>query len=181
MKKKDEDAFLKSVLGASPIRKKNRVKKEIATVKHSILNKNFEKKTKIIPQKIEVKNETSKSFYILEKSSINKKLKKGKIPINKKIDFHGLSVLEAEELFLDTVVSCYNQSLRCILFVTGKGILKKSKSENNNTKLYYGKIRENFLIWTAKTEIQKYILSLEQAGIEYGADGAFFVYLRKKN
>ena len=29
--------------------------------------------------------------------------------------------------------------------------------------------------------LQKYILSVEQAGIEYGADGAFYVYLRKKN
>ena len=48
-------------------------------------------------------------------------------------------------------------------------------------KLYYGKIRENFFMWTSKSEVQKFILSVEQAGIEYGADGAFFVYLRKNN
>ena len=31
-----------------------------------------------------------------------------------------------------------------------------------------------------KQELQKFILSFEQAGFEYGADGAFFVYLRKQ-
>ena len=107
-------------------------------------------------------------------------LKKGKIPINKKIDFHGLSVIDAETLFLETIKTCYKKNLRCLLFITGKGVLKKDKEETLETKLYYGKIRNNFFSWIKKSELQQYILSVEQASIEYGADGAFFVYLRKQ-
>ena len=61
-----------------------------------------------------------------------------------------------------------------------KVINKKNKNDNENTQLYYGKIRKNFFIWVKKTEIQKYILSVEQANIQHGADGAFFVYLKKE-
>ena len=180
MKKKDEEAFLKSIFGTSPIKKKDRIEKKAPKEKNKFIKKNYEKKTNSIFEEASVKKEKPKSFFILEKGAINKKLKKGKIPIDKKIDFHGLSVLSAEELFLHTVISCYNKNLRCILFVTGKGIMKKNTNNNENLKLYYGKIRKNFFTWINKTEVQKYILSVEQAGIEYGADGAFFVYLRKK-
>ena len=59
--------------------------------------------------------------------------------------------------------------------------MKKDINDNKNIKLYYGKIRENFFNWINRSDLQKYILSVEQAGIQYGADGAFFVYLRKNN
>ena len=179
MKKKDEDAFTKSIFGADPIKKKNRIEK-----KTPIIPKIFKKKFIKIETKIEEKNfkdEKTKSLFILEKSPINKRLKKGKIPIDRRIDFHGMSVLEAEGLFDDTIFSCYNEKLRCILFITGKGVMRKNINFTDNVKLYYGKIRESFLVWTKKTNLQKYILSVQQAGIEYGADGAFFIYLRKKN
>ena len=181
MKKKDKDAFLKSIFETSPIKKKDRVEKEIPRNTENILKKNFEKKTQTHNHEKVAKKESSKNAFKLEKTPINKKLKKGKVAIEKKVDFHGLSVLDAEALFLDTVINCYNQKLRCILFVTGKGVLKKDINDNKNIKLYYGKIRENFFNWINRSDLQKYILSVEQAGIQYGADGAFFVYLRKNN
>ena len=180
MKKKDEDAFLQSIKGTSPLKNKDRLKKNISETKADFIKKNI-KKNELITNLKETKDFIKPtSIFVLEKSKINKKLKRGKILIDKKIDFHGLSVLNAEDLFLETIISCYKKKLRCILFVTGKGIFKKNRHNNENLKLYYGKIRENFLSWTKKTEIQKYILSVEQAGIDYGADGAFFVYLRKQ-
>lgn len=181
MKKKDEDAFLKSIIGTLPLKETDKLKKklptthsrEIVSVDKNIPIKNFSKKI--------IEKKTNNSNFILEKSAINKKLKKGKIPIDRKIDLHGYSVLEAEDIFLRTISDCYNKRLRCILFITGKGILKKYNPNPEETKLYYGKIRENFFDWVKKPEIQKFILSFEQASIDYGADGAFFVYLRKKN
>ena len=181
MKKQDEEAFLKSVLGTSPLKKKNRVEKKIPEHNKTFLKTRHIETKDIKNEKFFSKEIKTKSIFSLEKSSINKRLKKGKIPIDKKIDFHGLTVLDAEELFLDTIVECYNKKLRCILFVTGKGVLKKEKNDNENTRLYYGKIRGSFIMWASKEDVQKYILSVEQASIHYGADGAFFVYLRKKN
>ncbi len=120
------------------------------------------------------------SKFEIEKNKTNKKLKKGKIPIDKKIDFHGLSLLDAENLFNHTISSCYKKNLRCILFITGKGVLKKTTNDFGSPKLYYGKIRSNCVIWTKKKELSMFILNVEQASIKHGADGAFFVYLRRQ-
>ena len=54
-----------------------------------------------------------------------------------------MSLVEAEELLCNTVISCYNTNKRCILFVTGKGVNKKEADYRNETRLYYGKIRIN--------------------------------------
>ena len=181
MKNKDQDSFLISIRGATPIKKNNKLKNKIPT--NTILNP-IKKKMKHISAKKRVKNltqTTNSSLFKLQKLPINKRLKRGKISIDKKIDFHGLTVLNAELLFVKTVKSCYEKNLRCILFVTGKGVLKKKDADyDTNIKLYYGKIRNSFIAWIKKDELQKYILGVEQASIEYGADGAFFVYLRKK-
>ena len=177
---KNEDAFLKSIKGASPIKKNNKLATPILTNKIVHLAKKTTKTNLINTQTKTTAQNTNPSYLKIQKTTINKKLKKGKIPIDKKIDFHGLSVFEAEILFSETVKNCYKKNSRCLLFVTGKGVLKKNKKEINDTRLYYGKIRNNFISWTKKNEVQQYILSVEQANIEHGADGAFFVYLRKQ-
>ena len=183
MKKKDKEAFLRSITGTKPIQKKDNIKKNI--LKSESLNiEKINKKKIIIKNLIEPKiitTGTKKSNQNkIEITKINKKLKKGKIPPDQKIDFHGMSLVEAEDLLCNTVISCYNTNKRCILFITGKGVNKKEVDYRNETKLYYGKIRGAFSSWIRKPEIEKYILSVEQASLAYGADGAFFVYLRKK-
>ena len=180
MKDKDHDAFLVSIKGASPIKKTNKIKKQTLQKKIQNISKKDNKHKTNIKNPESPKQNKNLSFFEIQKTPINKKLKKGKIPIDKKIDFHGFSVLDAELLFSNSVKEFYENNLRCILFITGKGVLKKENENTNNIKLYYGKIRNSFIDWTKKKELQKYILSVEQANIEYGADGAFFVYLRKK-
>ena len=179
MKTKDKDAFLNSIRGTTPIIKTNRAGQNI-TLESPIQKTKTIIKNYIETKKNPIKETLKHSSFELEKTNINKKLKKGKIPIDKKVDFHGLSVLDAELLFTESVRLCYDKNLRCILFVTGKGILKKPQDTSLNSRLYYGKIRNSFGDWTKKNELQKYILSVEQANIDHGADGAFFVYLRKK-
>ena len=184
MRKKDKEAFLKSITGTKPIQKKDNIKKSI--LKNENLNTEKIKTKKIIiknlvEQKIITTGSKKNNKNKIEFTKINKKLKKGKIPPDQKIDFHGMSLIEAEELLCNTVISCYNTNKRCILFITGKGVNKKETDYRNETRLYYGKIRGAFSTWIRKPEIEKYILNVEQASIEYGADGAFFVYLRKKS
>ena len=183
MRKKDKDAFLKSIAGTKPIQKKNVIKKSI--LKYEDLNTQKIKIKKIVIKnlvepKIITTNSRKNNKNKIEITKINKKLKRGKIPPDKKIDFHGMSLIEAEELLCNTVISCYNTNKRCILFITGKGVNKKETDYRNETRLYYGKIRGAFSTWIRKPEIEKYILNVEQASMEFGADGAFFVYLRKK-
>ena len=184
MRKKDKDAFIRSITGTKPIQKKDNIKKSILK-DENLYTENIKTKKIVIKNLVEPKIITTRkkenNKNKIEITKINKKLKKGKIPPDKKIDFHGMSLVEAEELLCNTVISCYNTNKRCILFVTGKGINKKEINYKNETRLYYGKIRGAFSSWIRKPEIEKYILGVEQASMEFGADGAFFVYLRKKS
>ena len=131
MKNKDKEAFLKSITGTKPIQKKNNIKNSIL-INENLNTKNIKTKKIIIKNLVEPKiitTETKKnSKNKIEITKINKKLKKGKIPPDKKIDFHGMSLIEAEELLCNTVTTCYNTNKRCILFVTGKGVNKKEEN-----------------------------------------------------
>ena len=47
------------------------------------------------------------------------------------------------------------------------------------SKDMHEKIKNSIMSWIEETDIKRYILTYQDAGIEYGGDGAIFVYLRK--
>ena len=172
------DVFLKQMKGVSPIKKNNRIKKEDPKTNYKSGKKNIVKKQEAITPNVItiIKN----SEFSLEKIDLKKGIKKGSFHIDKKIDFHGKSLLESEEQFNNTIIESYNSGQRCLLFVTGKGLFKsKNYEESYKPKLYHGIIRASFIEWARSKKFSKYILSFEQASIEHGGDGAFYVYLRK--
>ena len=174
----NDDVFLKQMRGVNPIKKKNRIKKEDPKTNYKLGKKKTinQKKTTIPNVSTVIKN----SEFFLEKIDLKKGIKKGSFNIDKKIDFHGKSVLESEELFNNTIIESYNNRQRCLLFVTGKGLFKsKNYEESEKPKLYHGVIRSSFVQWASSKKFSKYILSFDQASIEHGGDGAFYVYLRK--
>ena len=177
--KDDNNIFLKSLEGVKPLKKNNKIIKPIPKPIKSdsprIIIKDIES-DKIYEK---VKNVATQQKTVIQKSDINKKLKKNKIPINKKIDFHGCSIEEAKKIFFNTINDCFLKNFRCILFITGKGSIKKENDHSQETKLYYGKIRNNFISWITYKAVQSKILNVQQANIKSGGDGAFFVYLRK--
>ena len=177
--KDDNNIFLKSLEGVKPLKKNNKIIKPIPKPIKSdsprIIIKDIES-DKIYEK---VKNVATQQKTVIQKSDINKKLKKNKIPINRKIDLHGCSVEEAKKIFFNTINDCFSKNFRCILFVTGKGSIKKETDHPQDAKLYYGKIRNNFLNWVNHNAVQSKILNVQQANAKTGGDGAFFVYLRK--
>ena len=173
-----DDVFLKQMKGVSPIKKNNRIKKEDFKTIYKSGKKNIPKQKKIITSNVNTEKKNSEFF--LEKIDLKKGIKKGSFNIDKKIDFHGRSLLESEDLFNNTIIESYNSGQRCLLFVTGKGLYKsKNYEESDKPKLYHGIIRSSFVEWASSKKFSKYILSFEQASIEHGGDGAFYVYLRK--
>ena len=177
--KDDNNTFIKSLTGVEPLKKNSKITKPIPkpikpnslriTIKETESNKIYEK----------TKNVTTQQKTAIQKNDINKKLKKNKIPINRKIDFHGCSLNEAKKIFFKTIDECFLKNFRCILFITGKGSIKKENDHLQDTMLYYGKIRNNFLNWVNDNSVQSKILNVQQANTKTGGDGAFFVYLRK--
>ena len=174
----NDDVFLKQMKGVNPIKKNNRIKKEDPKTNYKSGKKNKVKKPEVIIPNVNalIKN----SEFSLEKIDLKKGIKKGSFHIDKKVDFHGKSLLESEEQFNNTIIESYNSGQRCLLFVTGKGLFKsKNYEESYKPKLYHGIIRASFIEWVRSKKFSKHILSFEQASIEHGGDGAFYVYLRK--
>ena len=179
----NNDIFLKQMKGVKLIKKKNRIEKKTPNIIAIKSKKPKGKKITTVDLKPSIKlvEKTKEPEYILQNINIKKGIKKNFLKIEKKIDFHGRTLLESEELFSNTIIQCYEKNLRCILFITGKGLYKTDRGEENNQpKLYYGVIRNSFKKWIKLDKFSKYILSYEGAGIEHGGDGAFYVYLRKK-
>ena len=181
-KKEDSDIFISLVKGVTPLKKKNNLKKPIPKQKTKFKKNELKKSTTQIkadiPPKIK-KTSINTNELNSELQATNRKLKRGKITINKRVDFHGTSLGEARQIFIHTIDECYSKNHRCILFVTGKGINKKPEDNLKPTRLYYGKIRDSFTDWLKEDKIKQKILNVQQAGPKHGGDGAFFVYLRK--
>jgi DNA-nicking Smr family endonuclease len=175
----ENDLFLKQMKGVTPIKKNNKLPNQKAKNRNKIIKKKTKPKN-IKNLETEKKRNIKASYFALESVSVRKNIKKKLLKIDKKIDFHGTNLLEAEEIFSSTVLDCFNKGKRCLLFVTGKGLFKtKDQNYFDKPKLYHGVIRAAFFNWVKSKQLSKYILSFEQASIEHGGDGAFYVYLRK--
>jgi len=175
-----DDFFLKQMRGVKPIKKNNKVEKRRPKSKNIISNKAYKNKTTHV-QGSKTEAIKKQPEYKLENVNIKKGIKKRSINIDKKIDFHGKTLLDSEELFSNTIISCYNKGLRCLLFVTGKGLYKTTGfQENDKPKLYHGVIRSALINWVKSKKFSQYILSYGAASIEHGGEGAFYVYLRRK-
>ncbi len=179
----EEDEFIKKMRGVVPLNNKK---------KDSLLKKTPTNIENPLTKKPNLKKDISKNEKIIEKKSdfkitftnINKELKRGKINIDRKIDLHGLSVLDAQEKLEKEVIKTYHNHKRCLLVITGKGAhITKNKVDELGEfkpKLFYGKIKNSIVSWLNSEHLKKYILTYQNAGIEQGGDGAIFVYLRKK-
>ena len=113
----EDDPFIKYTKKVTPIRRNNRVKKEIKQVPKNII-----KKESILKKPEEKKSKTKETIskYVIESGKTNRLLRRGKIKIDRRVDFHGKSFDQAKEEFKKAVVNNYYQDKRCILFVTGK-------------------------------------------------------------
>tara|TARA_Y100000768_G_C23896853_1_gene643058 strand:- start:268 stop:813 length:546 start_codon:yes stop_codon:yes gene_type:complete len=178
----EEDYFAKKMKGVKPIKKSDNYLKKTKINKSYKLQKKINTNEETTHHK-ESNVNTNISEYKISFSEINKDLKKGRIKIDKRIDLHGFSLLDAKDMFNHTVHNCYKKNMRCILVITGKGVHKNvldANQENQSPKLYYGKIKNEIISWINDQSLQKYILTYQNAGIEHGGDGAIFIYLRKK-
>ena len=176
----EEDFFLKNMRGVKPFKKDaSIVKTKTANKKNIKLDKKTNNK-KISKQTI-TEQRVSNSEFKLSFGEVNKELKRGKINVDRRIDLHGYGLIEAHEKFISEVKKNYDKNKRCLLIITGKGVHKKIENEQGaSPKLFYGKIKNSIINWINEDDINKYILTYQDAGFEHGGDGALFVYLRKK-
>lgn len=100
------------------------------------------------------------------------KLRRGQLPIEARIDLHGMTKAQAHDALKSFISGCWNAEKRVLLVITGKGGRSAESGE--------GVLRKTLPLWLRDTDIAHKILSFHQARPQHGGAGAFYVLLRRQ-
>jgi DNA-nicking Smr family endonuclease len=98
-----------------------------------------------------------------------RKLAKGRLPIEGKVDLHGLTQREAHDLLLSFLSRARADGRRHVLVVTGKGASLGSE----------GVLRRAVPQWLTTAAFRGLVSGFEDAGRGHGGSGALYVRLRR--
>tara|TARA_B100000408_G_C10268653_1_gene210859 strand:- start:60 stop:476 length:417 start_codon:yes stop_codon:yes gene_type:complete len=106
----------------------------------------------------------------------NNKIKK---EIIKTIDLHGFSLENANNVIEEFIIQCFKKNVNKIIVITGKGLRSKSiRNPYISKDLSILKYSVPDFI-KLKPNLMKIIKKIEEAKIEDGGGGAFYIYLKK--
>lgn len=98
-----------------------------------------------------------------------RKLAKGRLPVEAKIDLHGLTQGEAHGFLLSFLHSAHGRGLRYVLVVTGKGASFGSE----------GALKRAVPAWLATPSFRVLVAGFDEAARNHGGGGALYVRLRR--
>ena len=137
------------------------------------LDKNIKYNTRLnFKKKILIKKKKLYKLDFGKEIGLNKKkfrkIKKGTLPIENKLDLHGFTEIEAKkelETFLDY---CLSRNKRVVLVITGKGRSEKG-----------GVIKNNISKWLNSQNLRHKIIGFDYAAPKHGGNGAIYIFLKK--
>jgi DNA-nicking Smr family endonuclease len=100
---------------------------------------------------------------------VKRKLAKGRLSLEARIDLHGLIQSEAHGMLLDFLIRAHERGLRHVLVITGKGSSMGSE----------GALKRAVPLWFSKPEFRYLISSHEPAAPHHGGEGALYVRLSR--
>ena len=98
----------------------------------------------------------------------------------KSIDLHGCTLEEANVEIKKFIINCYNNSVKKLIVVTGKGL------HSNNLSNPYKSKDLSILKYSVPEfikndpQLMNMIIKITEANIEDGGSGSFYIYLTKK-
>ncbi len=122
--------------------------------------------------------------FLLKKDKLPNKDKKSftKIPLKiKSIDLHGYTLDQANKYIEDFIKKSYEEKINKLIVVTGKGLHSKNEKDPYVSKdLSILKYSVPEFISNNK-KLMDIIIEIQDAKIEDGGSGAFYIFLKKKN
>lgn len=115
------------------------------------------------------KDKKGKIHHPMEKP-VKRKLTRGRLPLEGRIDLHGMFQSEAHAVLLDFLLRAHERGLRHVLVITGKG-----RSIGSD-----GALKRAVPMWFSKPEYRHLISSYEDASANHGGDGALYVRLSSR-
>jgi DNA-nicking Smr family endonuclease len=98
-----------------------------------------------------------------------KRIAKGRLPVEARIDLHGMTQDEAHFLLHGFLAEAVARGLRTVLVITGKG--RSLRSE--------GALKRAVPMWLAQPGFVKMVSGHSDAAAGHGGDGAIYVRLRR--
>jgi DNA-nicking Smr family endonuclease len=98
------------------------------------------------------------------------KLSRGKLPIEGRVDLHGLTQSEAHSLLLSFLQRAHANGVRYVLVITGKGFSSGGD----------GILRHQVPAWLSTPPFRALVSSHDVSARHHGGEGALYIRLRKK-
>ena len=98
-------------------------------------------------------------------SNTKRRLFRGEIPINRRLDLHGLTAARAQTCLENFIQQAAHDGCRCVLVITGKGA---------------GVLQGHVPGWLKRPPLSPVVLALAEARPADGGAGAFYVLLRRR-
>lgn len=168
----------------------NKISETINDPKSTFLNIDEDveaKKNKKIPIKLtkkiitdekdqpQLKSRAGKTSVSMDQNTL-RKLKRGKLTPEAKLDLHGLTTDQAYKALLSFINKNYKLKKRLVLIITGKGERNYNSESSFAIK---GVLRKTVPQWLKSPAINGFILDFVQSHIKDGGSGALYVYLKK--
>ncbi|MGF0539757.1 Smr/MutS family protein [Agrobacterium sp. ES01] len=100
---------------------------------------------------------------------VKRKLSRGHLPLEARVDLHGLYQSEAHGVLLDFLMRAHDRGMRHVLVITGKGSSMGSE----------GALKRAVPLWFSKPEFRNLISSYEPAAQKHGGEGAMYIRLAR--
>ncbi|HCP00140.1 MAG TPA: hypothetical protein DIT35_01485 [Rhodospirillaceae bacterium] len=97
------------------------------------------------------------------------RFRRGKVPIEARLDLHGLYQGAAHDALTHFITECAAQGKRCVLVITGRGSREGS-----------GVLRERLPQWLNQPPVRGYVLAFTFSRPQHGGYGAVYVLLKRK-
>jgi len=102
---------------------------------------------------------------------VKRKIAKGRLALEARIDLHGLVQSEAHILLLEFLMRAHERGMRHVLVITGKGSSLGSE----------GALKRAVPMWFSKPEFRYFISSYETAAHHHGGEGALYIRLSRRH
>ena len=113
-----------------------------------------------------------------------KKLARGAIEIEARIDLHGMRQREAHSALRRFLFNAHAKGYRMVLVITGKGNAQRNLDRDNDIGFDLfeqpGVLRRNVPQWINESDLRSIVVAHTQAHSRHGGEGALYIHLRRR-
>lgn len=107
----------------------------------------------------------------------HKKMVKGKLSPEGRIDLHGLTLASAHPRLTRFILDAHAQGKRLVLVITGKG---RDRDDDGPIPIRRGVLRHQVPAWLTAPPLGAVVLDIRTAHLKHGGEGAYYVYLKRQ-